>query len=525
MTPDSPFDPETDPEFQADLAQQADARKHDESNGFMAKFGKAAEAVGHWAYDLPKNITVGVMDAALNTADFVDEASQAMEANKRASDAAMRDGPGTSAPELPPINTQKFIPVEVRKSLADFREHLTKGDTTSDEVTQLIAQYLLPFAGYSKAIGGLKAGSFAVSVVKAGVAEALTSGTVLKPDDGRFMDLVQLGRHTEGKFGDALRFIAPDGSAANAFVDYVASRDGDTAMEGRFKNVIDNLLGAGVLGTAFYTTAKGLKLGRVALENFGQGPVGKAAQRGKIGFHGSQADFEAFDHSFIGRGAGTQAYGYGTYIAEDRGVGGSYRTAGGPRINTGETVIHAEEVDGEPITGSVKDLLLEAGRKGLEGAQAKSWVEKEIKTNAQEWGFKNRTEMLAGLELSRKWNLAPGKLYTVDLPDEHIAKMLDWDAPLSDQSESVKSGLRNLTDSVAGKGFFDEYIKSGTPYYKDLWKNLLAESMDESEISRALSEDGISGIKYLDSGSRAAGKGTRNYVVFDPKTIKILKKE
>jgi hypothetical protein len=35
---------------------------------------------------------------------------------------------------------------------------------------------------------------------------------------------------------------------------------------------------------------------------------------------------------------------------------------------------------------------------------------------------------------------------------------------------------------------------------------------------------GIKGIKYLDQGSRGAGEGSRNYVVFDDKLIDIVKK-
>jgi hypothetical protein len=35
---------------------------------------------------------------------------------------------------------------------------------------------------------------------------------------------------------------------------------------------------------------------------------------------------------------------------------------------------------------------------------------------------------------------------------------------------------------------------------------------------------GIPGIRYLDQGSRGAGQGTHNYVVFDPATIEILRK-
>jgi hypothetical protein len=34
-----------------------------------------------------------------------------------------------------------------------------------------------------------------------------------------------------------------------------------------------------------------------------------------------------------------------------------------------------------------------------------------------------------------------GNLYKIDLPDEHIAKMLDWDKPLSAGSSATSTGL------------------------------------------------------------------------------------
>jgi hypothetical protein len=42
--------------------------------------------------------------------------------------------------------------------------------------------------------------------------------------------------------------------------------------------------------------------------------------------------------------------------------------------------------------------------------------------------------------------------------------------------------------------------------------------------SQKLLGSGIPGIKYLDQGSRAAGEGSRNYVVFNPDIIEILRK-
>jgi hypothetical protein len=44
------------------------------------------------------------------------------------------------------------------------------------------------------------------------------------------------------------------------------------------------------------------------------------------------------------------------------------------------------------------------------------------------------------------------------------------------------------------------------------------------QASVALRNAGIDGIQYLDAGSRAAGDGTRNYVMFDDKLIDILRR-
>ena len=45
-----------------------------------------------------------------------------------------------------------------------------------------------------------------------------------------------------------------------------------------------------------------------------------------------------------------------------------------------------------------------------------------------------------------------------------------------------------------------------------------------SSASKALADAGIPGIKYLDQGSRDAGKGTHNFVTFDDKHIEITHK-
>jgi len=55
----------------------------------------------------------------------------------------------------------------------------------------------------------------------------------------------------------------------------------------------------------------------------------------------------------------------------------------------------------------------------------------------------------------------------------------------------------------------------------DWFKRAKAQGDPES----VLEELGIPGIKYLDGGSRAGGKGTRNFVVFNPDDVKILERK
>jgi hypothetical protein len=45
------------------------------------------------------------------------------------------------------------------------------------------------------------------------------------------------------------------------------------------------------------------------------------------------------------------------------------------------------------------------------------------------------------------------------------------------------------------------------------------------QASQYLDQRGIPGSKYLDQGSRVTGEGTRNFVVFKGKNIKVVKGE
>jgi hypothetical protein len=73
-------------------------------------------------------------------------------------------------------------------------------------------------------------------------------------------------------------------------------------------------------------------------------------------------------------------------------------------------------------------------------------------------------------------------------------------------------------------GYKNEQAGRPMPDGEDIIRELKAIGNNRKQFSREAAEAGIPGIKYLDQGSRTAGEGSRNYVVFDDKLIDIIKK-
>jgi hypothetical protein len=124
------------------------------------------------------------------------------------------------------------------------------------------------------------------------------------------------------------------------------------------------------------------------------------------------------------------------------------------------------------------------------------------------------------LDLAKRQGISfsdAGHLYKVDLPDSAIARMLDWDKPLSQQPEAVRKAVdalkRGPLDSDTARILSDagDNMNAGTLY------NYLG--MDDrigtrAAAAAALRQQGVPGIRYLDGGSRGAGAGSSNFVVF-----------
>jgi hypothetical protein len=261
---------------------------------------------------------------------------------------------------------------------------------------------------------------------------------------------------------------------------------------------------------------------------------------GMVAYHGTPHNILGkFDISKVGTGEGAQAYGHGMYFAENPKVAEQYQTM-------------AAKVEPEALkykNREIQDLYNNAERAqqsayrlpngpaknaAIEKANAELSVWEDVmlgqhpqvlKMNAENPNpddvWKEKQDFLRNLDLTKFKGLDEniGNLYKVDIPDEYIPKMVQWETPLSDMDEKLASVINPLQESLKNQP------------NPSLFKNLKSVG-DVIQYANAvglkphlpLQEAGYKGIRYLDEGSRSAGKGTSNFVVFDPSEVKILEK-
>ena len=231
-------------------------------------------------------------------------------------------------------------------------------------------------------------------------------------------------------------------------------------------------------------------------------------------FHGSPHKFDKFDASKIGTGEGAQAYGHGLYLAEAPDVARGYATnlANRDVSNQGRLNAHA----------NAKRLADLAGDPKYAADDLKFALGSDPQNPQKQLLLDTLQYLESGTYKTPLSN--PGNLYKVDLPDEHIAKMLDWDKPLSQQSAEVQKAVLALDPGQS-------LSATGASAYGDIRAMLdsanNAPSVSMAEASKKLRQAGISGIRYLDGGSRAGGQGTSNFVVFpgNEGLLKILERQ
>ena len=274
------------------------------------------------------------------------------------------------------------------------------------------------------------------------------------------------------------------------------------------------------------------------------GALGSAGGKGIRAYHGSPHDFDKFDMSRIGTGEGAQAYGHGLYFAENEGVAKSYKGAGYQGFMLDGKIVHPT------MTGGPQELAAAALSRFPDKKQAIDWIGNHFPTMG--------TEAKSIIRGTGSFGENPGRMYEVNI-NARPEQFLDWDKPLSGQSEQVRSVYQKMGGGADPK-VAEAKVRQIETEMADLatdrdpvtnvmrnerqW-HMLARERDAAwqqwngaqsgqqfyrsipgrdAASRSLLDAGIPGIKYLDQWSRTAGEGSRNYVVFDDRIITILRK-
>ena len=224
-------------------------------------------------------------------------------------------------------------------------------------------------------------------------------------------------------------------------------------------------------------------------------------------YHGSGADFDAFDNNHMSEGEGAQAYGWGTYVTEVEAIGRNYAI-----VNNNSLRKSKLESD---IYRLKEALPFRRGEAKREGEEELKRLEEELSKFNTDWR---------------------SVLYTVEIPDDTGSNYLHWDKPVGrEKSDKISKALydRILREDKDGS-YEDEYSRAALRREldslsgidgKDLYGTISTYLGGDKAASEFLRDNGFVGVSYP-SQFRSGGRkdGARNYVVFDEKDMEITDK-
>ena len=307
------------------------------------------------------------------------------------------------------------------------------------------------------------------------------------------------------------------------------------------------------------------------------GEVNTGSVREHRVYHGSGADFDAFDHSHMGEGEGAQAYGWGTYVTEVEGIGRTYAIQNTTKHND---ALRALQHDVDAISDQLNrhrddlkydeeqlkranewraeaeldyELFKDEAEKlkekyGEASPEYRNHLFNDIYTDemkraqssvkSTEESIQYRKEKIAELEKALKDKQVeidelpkefPRHLYTVEIPDDNGSNYLDWNGH---PAESLLKGVGSFLESNG----FERVQDSPVRYEKgestvvlnpnatgaDLYAELREALGSDKKASQALAELGCIGIKYPADNMRGGREdGAKNYVIFNENDAKI----
>lgn len=253
--------------------------------------------------------------------------------------------------------------------------------------------------------------------------------------------------------------------------------------------------------------------------------------------HASPHKFRKFSTEKMGLGEGHQAFGWGLYFAESEDVNRVYYG----RFSTYREsyVVDGKEMEGlegyRRLYNEMRDILLayggdelymnemsfllgqmSAGYSADELRKAKLHLHKKRKAykDAYDIALSEMEERGIGV---RRVDM-PAVNYRVELNvDDSNLLMFDEVVP-AELHEAVRALEGGRSEGLVIQ--MPEASKETWPGYR-IYNELTRKLGSAKAASEWLAERGVKGIKYLDGGSRSAGEGSYNYVIFSGDDVKI----
>lgn len=232
-------------------------------------------------------------------------------------------------------------------------------------------------------------------------------------------------------------------------------------------------------------------------------------------YHGTGASFSEFDFDHMGEGEGSQAFGWGGYVTSSKKIGKNYATL----------------MDNDPSRAYYRIQHSNGTRFAKKYPTLESFLhgDKQIAMNdkfteQEKIDFYNEMKKLAE---------PYHNLYEVDIPDDNGSNYLDWDASIPssiNKDNIIKDILDNIQKQEDEKEDWEleslendindslEWANNGEELYK-----AISLYLGDKTASKLLASLGYTGIKYK-AGRNFGGaeKGDTNYVIFNPKDMKIV---
>ncbi len=282
-----------------------------------------------------------------------------------------------------------------------------------------------------------------------------------------------------------------------------------------------------------------------AYENTGAFSTSNDNIRFRQVYHGSPASFGHFDHAFTGTGEGAQAYGWGTYVTEVKGIARKYAAIG---IKRGNHITY----DGEPLSPVLDneyyfDEVWRIWKRQLLSSTDVDSLKRNISSvymdgrtasaySGRRKAFeRQKQELLSDIDAGRIRIEPPRHLYTVEIPEDNGMNYLYWDRPVSaEQQGKIFLQLRKerffFPEATAEFWSGRSHVwNSGKEFYGFLDYMFMNPDQDTDSqrlASGFLSRAGFTGIDYpaeCSTGGRA--DGARNYVIFSEADLKITAHE